>query len=94
MEYRSISERIKLFIETSRYPNYSQWRVGLTHFPSKSKKYWDNPLNWTFLGCNSLCDAEEIEQYFIHQMGMTESTCVSLSRSKTVYIYIFKHTSQ
>lgn len=91
MEYRSITERIKLMVETSNYPNFSQWRIGLTHFPNKSKKDWDNPLNWMFLGCKSLCDAEEIEKYFIQQMGMIGGTNGSLSRSKNVYIYIFKN---
>ena len=89
MEYRSIIQRIKYTVKRSKYPNFSQWRIGLTHLLNVRKKEWNNPPKWKYWKCDSLKEAEKIERYFIHRIGMQEGTGGDLSPHTAVYVYIF-----
>lgn len=88
MKKQTIIDEITAMVGT----NYSAWRIGLTHDPSKRKEEWKNEgMNvsaWAEWEADSLTDAEDIESKFI-DLGMQGGTGGNLSSDEDVYVYIF-----
>ena len=80
-------------VNNTENPDYSSWRIGLTHMPYTRKQEHENEGKntkyWEYWQTDSLSDAEDIESYFIHKKGMRSVTREDLSHHVTVYVYIF-----
>lgn len=68
---------------------YSTWRIGLTHAPEERRKEHGFPQSWLYWKTDSLTEAQEIERFFIHEMGMKGGTGGNLTPLYVTYVYIF-----
>jgi hypothetical protein len=73
--------------------NYAIWRIGLTHDPAESKRYWGETARhttafWSHWQADSLSNAQATESHFIGK-GMKGGTGGDLSPDRAVYVYVF-----
>lgn len=72
--------------------DYSQWRIGITNdLPRRFSEHSEDGESLKYIltwQADSLTDAQALENFFIHDMGMKGGTGGKLNPAKPVYVYI------
>ena len=64
---------------------YSEWSIGVTDDPGKSRAEHLNPDSWYYWGTETEQQARKMEKYFLDKGMRSEGLS-----GKAFYIYIFK----
>ena len=93
MKKQDIIDAIDARINSMKEPDYTVWRIGLTHdLATRKQQHEDegrNTKHWKEWDANSLDDAEAIETDFINTKKMKGGTGGDLDARKNMYVYIF-----
>lgn len=86
---QQIADAIVERVNRSKTPDFTAWRVGLTHDINERYEFWKKPEHFLYWEADSLADAKTVESHFINKMKMKGGTGGDLDARKTTYVYIF-----
>jgi len=86
---QQIADAIVDRVNHSKSPDFTAWRIGLTHDINERYEYWKKPECFLYWEADSLADAQAVESHFINKIKMQGGTGGDLDARKTTYVYIF-----